>query len=307
MADLPRFLQQLAEICHAAADTVLRPLAPPAEAQADPEPRWAYERRVWGDEGGTEEPMDWVADATSTYIIEAAHQVRAIAVLLESEAVTASLDPLVRAVVERAGRVKWILDPRIHPRERGARAGLEFGVSMSAYRLTLDRLMAPNAVRKEWQERVRAHRKLLEEFFTVDKPPSDPCDQESTPTTDMSVWLVAGESYPNYGTNAGYALETENTTHAQGKAMYDGLSGFSHPSVVFSREHRAVAGDGRVTYTYELSDLEKSARAAAFGLLEAFRYWTTYYGAAPDAVQERIDELGDRMNAISVIDEEHDK
>lgn len=62
----------------------------------------------------------------------------------------------------------------------------------------------------------------------------------------MSQWVVVGEPYPNYGTNAGFALETENTTHAQGKAMYDGLCGFSHPSVVFNREHRAIAENGAV-------------------------------------------------------------
>lgn len=32
-------------------------------------------------------------------------------------------------------------------------------------------------------------------------------------------------------------------------------------------------------------------------------YWTTYYGADPDAVQRRIDELGDRMDTTSVIDD----
>lgn len=75
--------------------------------------------------------MDWVADATSMYVIEAAHQMRATGVLVASGTVTASLDPLVRAVVERVGRVKWILNPDIQPEHRGARAGLEFGVSMA--------------------------------------------------------------------------------------------------------------------------------------------------------------------------------
>ena len=58
MTDEPTFWQQLAEICRAAAEIVLDPIAPPAEADVDPEPRWAYERRVWAQEGGTEEPMN---------------------------------------------------------------------------------------------------------------------------------------------------------------------------------------------------------------------------------------------------------
>ncbi len=246
--------------------------------------------------------MDWVAEATSLYVIEAAHQVRSVGVLLQTGALTASLDPLVRAVVERAGRVKWILSPEADPERRGARAGLEFGVSLAAYRQTLERLGAPKDVCKEWRNRVRAHRKRLEELFKVQKPPSDPCNAESKPSEDMGQWVVADESYPNYGLNAGYALETDSTTQAQGKATYDGLSGFSHPSVVFSREHFTIDDHGRVRFTYLLSDLEKSARQVAFGLLDGFRFWTTYFGADPASVQQRVDELGDRMEAISVIE-----
>jgi len=224
MADEPTFPLQLADICFAAADLVLEPIAAPSKPDADPEPQWACEQRMWAQERGTTEPTDWVTTASTTYVIEAAHQVRAIGVLLASGAVTASLDPLERAVVERIGRVKWILHPSIYPDKRGARAGLEFGVSMSAYRLTLERLGAPNC--KDWQQRVRAHRARLEELFAIDKPPSDPCEPGSKPTADMRQWVVAGEVYPNYGTIAGYALKTEETTHAQGKAMYDGMSGF---------------------------------------------------------------------------------
>lgn len=244
--------------------------------------------------------MDWVAEATSTYLVEAAHQVRAIGVLLLGEVVTAALDPLVRAVVERAGRVKWILDPNVNPAQRGARAGLEFGVSLSAYRRTLERLGAPGVSRKKMQKRVRAHKKQLEGLFTVERPPSDPGDSESPPSPEMANWVVAGEAYPNYGSNAEYALENESTTRRQAAAWYDGLSGFSHPSVVFSREHRSINADGKMTYTYQFGDLEKSARVAAFGLLDAARYWVTYYGADPDGFQRRVDALGDRMDEISV-------
>lgn len=49
------------------------------------------------------------------------------------------------------------------------------------------------------------------------------------------------------------------------------------------------------------ADLEKSVRAAAFGLLDAARYWTSYYGAVPDGFQQRVDALGDQMDAISVL------
>jgi hypothetical protein len=245
--------------------------------------------------------MHWVSEATSTYLTEAGHQVRAVGVLVGAEVVATALDPLVRGVLERAGRVKWILAADISPEKRGARAGLEWGVSLSAYRRGLDWPGVPTATRKQWQTEVRKHRAKLEALFCVERPPSNPCDLESRPSTEISQWLVAGESYPNYGRNAEYALENDSTTRRQGLAWYDGLCGFSHPSVIFSREHRAVDVDGRVTYTYPYSDLEKSVRVAALGLLDAARHWMAYYGAGPDAFQRRVDALADRLKEISVI------
>lgn len=72
---------------------------------------------------------------------------------------------------------------------------------------------------------------------------------------------------------------------------------------VRDRQHRHVDEDGQVTFIYRLSDIEKSTRTPAFGLLDAVRNWTTYSGAAPDEFQQRIDDLDDRMDSVSVIKE----
>ncbi len=114
----------------------------------------------------------------------------------------------------------------------------------------------------------------------------------------MAGWVNCGRAVPELRHERRVALETESKTQAQaqaqaqGKATYDGLSGFSHPSVIFSREHRAIDDDGRVTYTYQHSDLERAARHVALALLDAFRFWAAYYGAGFDVAQQRIDELG---------------
>lgn len=47
--------------------------------------------------------------------------------------------------------------------------------------------------------------------------------------------------------------------------------------------------------------MEHSVRQAAFGLLNAFRNHAAYLAAAPDAVQKRIDEISEQMDAISVL------
>lgn len=49
------------------------------------------------------------------------------------------------------------------------------------------------------------------------------------------------------------------------------------------------------------SMVSTSKRFAAFGLLVAGRYWTAYYGAAPEAFQEENNRLGEALDAISVL------
>jgi hypothetical protein len=299
-SDIEAFMGNLARICEDAAHLFLRGPAP-AEQDSTPAPIWELERLAWLDTLGSEKPAGWVNEITSTYLAEAAHQVLAVGHLLRNGTVTAALDPLVRAAIERAGRVKWILDPGIETRERAIRAGIELGVSYQHYREVLARLGADDTTRKSQKKRDSRHRELLESWFQVDRPPRDPCDESSKPTKDMTQWAIEGQSFPTYTEVAQIALGNEQTTHGQAAGSYDGMSGFSHPSVVFSREHRIVDDSGATTFTYQPSDLEKAARFGAFSFLNAVRHWATYYGAEPQALQERVDALGDEMDQISVL------
>lgn len=299
MRNEPIFPNQLAEICSKAADLVLDPPARPSDVDGDPKPQWWLEHQLWLDRG-TEEPVKWISETTSTYLIEAAHEVRALGILLDAGVVTAALDPLVRAVVERAGRVKWILAQDVVPEGRGARAGLEVGVSLAAYRQAAERAGAPSSTCKALTRRLQEHRARLEELFAVERPPSDPCDKASPVSTDMTQWTAGQERYPGYVENAEYALENDNFSRRQGAAWYDHLSGFSHASVAFSRELRGMDPDGVMTFTYTFEDLEKAVRVAALGLLEAARYWMTYYDADPTGFRHRVNAIADELDAISV-------
>ena len=191
--------------------------------------------------------------------------------------VAAATDPLVRAVVERAGKTRWILDPGIGAQRRGARAGLEWGVSLAAYRLALDKLKGPRTARND----LRAHRARLEELFDVMKPPDDPCDPASDPTSQMDRWTVHCETYPGYGRFAGLAIESDGSTVREGDAAYAGLSGYAHPSVMFGFEHAEIDDHGAVTITRSDAGIEKAVRVGVFSMCSAYRYWTTYYGLDP--------------------------
>lgn len=298
VSDNADFPSRLAEICFDAADLVLFDLAK-LDAQADPNSPWAMDRQSWLRDRATEEPISWLHEAAASYLLEAANQVRAVGTLLLTHVVAAALDPLVRAVFERVARIKWLLDVTATPEQRGARAGLELGVSLSSYRraLDLDRSVIPVSVRTTLRDQVRAHRAKLEELFEVKRPPSG-CNPAEL-STDMAEWLVAGESYPNYSDLAKY-MQNPNFTGKQAALAYAGMCGFAHPSVLFSRETRVTGPDGRWTIESQPADLEKYTRLAAMGLLEAALYWTTYFGADPGGFVLLKDALIDRMDDISI-------
>lgn len=295
------FANKLASICDEAANAYLH-LEGVAQLEDLPIAPWVAEFRYWDGEGSTN-PSGWVNEVTSAYLAEAAHQVRAVARLLEAEQVTAALDPLVRAVVERVGRVKLVLDPNITPRQRAIRAGVEIGVSYQKYGETLARLGAPSEDVKKQKTLRKAHRADLLKFFDVVRPLTDPNDESSSLSNEVEKWVIEGEAYPTYTAVAEAALMNDSsaTSNKAAAAAYGGLAGFSHPSVVFSREHRKVSEEGRVTFVYLAKDLEHSTRMSAFVLLDGLRYWTTYYGADPEGVQRTVNELGDRLDTFSVL------
>lgn len=287
----PAFLQLLAEVCSAAADLVLNPTARPAGPDAYPTPQLWHERNQWEERHGTSEPVVWTNEIASAYLAEAAHQVQAIGQLLRTATVTAALDPLERAAIERVGRVIWILDASIPTKQRGARAGLELGVSLQAYRKTLKQLKVRSDIQREFRTQDRGHRETLKELFAVIQPPQDRCDDNSEPSEQVETWTVDGERYINYSDLIQYVLPYDVTTKSLGRGLYSGLSGFSHPSVAYSREHACVSQDGTITYVYRYDHLKRDTRRVVLAMLEAALSWKNYCGAGPDEFPEQVEEL----------------
>lgn len=295
------FARQLAEICDDAAGLVLRGPRPtnPDEVEDPTALPYEAERRYFLDEFGSDEASAWIGETTSTYLVESAHLCVAIAQLLRAGTVAVAIDPLVRAIIERIGRVVWVLDPEATPKERAARAGLEMTVSQQHYRASIDQLADSKAPKREAREELVRLRGLLDEWFDVDRPPVDPFDASSDPTPQIDQWSVESQTYPNYADATARVVSDGPRRKAIGS--YGGLSGFSHPNVVFSREHRHIDADGAVTYSYPAMDLEKATRFAAFVMLNGARRWAAYFEASKDELQQRIDELGARMDEISVL------
>ena len=105
------YVDELARICDEAARVFLDGL-PAVPSDATPTPFWELDRGDIEASIGSDEPHRWIHEIVSSCLSEAANELLAIGALLRCATVTASLDPLVRAVVERAGlaRVRCVKD-----------------------------------------------------------------------------------------------------------------------------------------------------------------------------------------------------
>ena len=132
------------------ADLLLVKGLSPTASEDDLTVPWARDREALQRELGTDEPVAWISHTVGWYLAEAAHELRAISVLLRARTVTGSLGPLVRAVVERVGVTAWILDvEKTDSTERAWRAMLNALVCGSEYRKTVDQLGAPSSTTRE--------------------------------------------------------------------------------------------------------------------------------------------------------------
>lgn len=220
-------LQVFADTCERQARLFLD--CPPDEldqqAQRASTRPFAVDAREWVANYGDEDPAWWLGRIVVSYLAEASHQLLAMSLLLENRAVHATLDPLIRAVLERCGRVCWLLDPEASSAQRSGRAQLEIGVCAHHYAEALSLVEAPDGVRAEVRKWRGEHRSRVHNRYSV---------ETNGEKKDMSAWNVGGEAYPGYTETVAHALNR----HPRSSGVYAGLSGFSHPNVFFALERQ---------------------------------------------------------------------
>jgi hypothetical protein len=293
------YVDELARICDEAARVFLDGL-PAVPPDATPTPFWELDRGDIEASIGSDEPHRWVHEIVSSCLSEAANELLAIGALLRCATVTASLDPLVRAVVERAGLVNWVLDHEATARQRAIRSGLEVVVSLQHYRQAMVRLGADNEHRSFLRREQSRLNHLLEDWFEVERPPSDPADESSKPTKDVTLWVIEGECYPSLTKIAELGMGRGHVDAGLAAGSYGVLSGFSHPSLFFGQEHRNVGEDSTVTYTYRYIDLEKLTRLGVLTFMDGVRHWLGYYCANQATAIERTDAIATALDSISI-------
>jgi hypothetical protein len=120
------FINQLATVCINASSVFLDGKTVRKHGTG-PETQWRLDADSWVEAFGSDEPGGWISEIAVGYLGEAAYELKAIAKLLRSRIVAGTIDPLVRAVMERCGRVIWVLDdepPDGTAFNRAARAAL---------------------------------------------------------------------------------------------------------------------------------------------------------------------------------------
>jgi len=266
-----------------------------------PETAWTADRAEWLTYYGSDDVAGWVSEISGIYLAEAAHMLRAFAVLLRNRRIFAAQDLIVRSVIERIGHVNWILDHRISSKNRAARAGLEIAACFYMYREALNLLDGERTARTEIKRSAKSQQTQLKQWFQVVQPPEDPCDDASPPTGDVRRWIVDGEKFPSLTSAAEYALERGGIKAQAGKGTYAGLSGFSHPNFVFSAEHNRIDSEGRITFHYEWDDIEKAARITLLSFADGVKHWVGYFDTNPVDIISSLDSLADRLDALKGI------
>jgi hypothetical protein len=102
------------------------------------------------------------------YLFESSHELLSLSTLLHSEQIAGSLEVLSRAVIERCGRVSWLLDhhPDVTPRIRSARISLELAVSWQHYREVIDsKYPGSSKASKDATREFREMRSQIEAIF----------------------------------------------------------------------------------------------------------------------------------------------
>jgi hypothetical protein len=224
----------MAEIAEAASDIVLNDI-PTNPIRRFDESRFDLDTEEFNSMFDSEAPAAWIT----------------MALLLRAQSVVGSIEVVTRAIVERVGKINWILDHEVDSRTRALRASLETAVSYQHYRRANDDLGADAEARRAIRREVRAQREQMERWFTFQKPLSNPCIAFSAPTADISQWSCGDETFPTFEKLAHYAMSDGDVERRTAMGTYGALSCFSHPNFVASREHRRNENDDPyIVYSY---------------------------------------------------------
>lgn len=218
------------------------------------------------------------------YVDAIGQHVLAIEALLRARRVAVALWPLVRAELELAGRVAWLLDPGIEQQAgevRVARLYLEMISSFQRDRYTSGKF--DRAAEK--RSKTARDQKLAEARGLFDRVEVD----LSTPDI-FGDWNIGGEALPGLGAAVGMFLDV--SFKGESKALFDILSDYSHPSLsAISRQSTPVEVEGAAMrpWTVEIEIVERQVHYACAILYKAAHFVASYYELDASPLEEWAD------------------
>lgn len=226
------------------------------------------------------------------YVSAIGQHLKAVAVLLEAREVTVSVWPLVRAELEVAGRVGWILDPGVegapvNGMQRVARFYIESLSSLQRARFTAKRTRNTSEVRRL----KKARTELVAEIESNFSDCSLPMDDQKL----IEGWRVGSE------VNVGLGMAADNFARARfgdARGMYDIQSDFSHPSLYHLRHatrHVDIGGMLELHYEIEAGTIEWQVQVACLVLYAAAHYLASYYGLEGQELEDWADACAKRF------------
>jgi hypothetical protein len=159
---------------------------------------------------------------------------------------------------------------------RVARALLEQLAGLQRQRFTADKWSGPQA-KKFKRARDELLAQVRETFDDVHTPMANP--------EEIAQWRVGGETMMPLGKSAGLFF-SRNVTN--GKALYDILSDYSHPSVIsLAMQSKATTGDGATFWSYPASSttLDFQVRLGCIALYKSALALLDYSGFQSEALE----------------------
>lgn len=295
----PNALQALAEQCVRAADLVEGRFFEPTDDST------AAADYAWSEAHGWADARSWIGATAATYLPEAARLARAVAGLLAAATEPpTSVYLLARGVVERIGRMMWVLGGE-GAQQRLVRAAFERTVCYQHYAKAAERLKATKEDREQVMADFASMQGWLEARTTVLRPPDLTPEEKQLAKTwhypdpkDVATWIVNDDPYPSYG--AVTKLAIERGTKQAGGALYAALSGFSHPNAIFANEYRTFDDDGQIVFGSSFHSYDVAARLAAIVLLFGATVISEYSSTQPaDGLLQSAEEISQAFDGIA--------
>lgn len=206
------------------------------------------------------------------YVDAIGQHILAIEALLRARRVAVALWPLVRAELELAGRIAWLLDPGIEQQAGEVRVARLYLEMISSFQR--DRYTAENFDKAaEKRSKTARDQKLAEARGLFERVEVDLSSPEA-----FGNWNIGGEALPGLGTAVDAFLEV--SFKGKSKALYDILSDYSHPSLsAIARQTMPVEVEGVALrpWTVEIEIVERQVHYACAILYKAAHYVASYY------------------------------